>query len=70
MEKLCSLIGTCSTTFIQKPSITAQPRRLVVNLYMLDGTILRASFPGRPTKDFLLTDPSRDGVSSVFRFHH
>lgn len=32
-------------------------------LVLPDGTILRARLPGRPTKDSLFTDPSRDGVS-------
>ncbi|XP_055822743.1 probable galactinol--sucrose galactosyltransferase 6 [Solanum dulcamara] len=32
-------------------------------LVLPDGSILRARFPGRPTKDSLFTDPSRDGVS-------
>ncbi|KAK4369945.1 hypothetical protein RND71_009420 [Anisodus tanguticus] len=32
-------------------------------LVLPDGTILRARLPGRPTKDSLFSDPSRDGVS-------
>ncbi|XP_060172034.1 probable galactinol--sucrose galactosyltransferase 6 [Lycium barbarum] len=32
-------------------------------LVLPDGTILRARLPGRPTKDSLFNDPSRDGVS-------
>ncbi|CAN4113047.1 unnamed protein product [Withania somnifera] len=32
-------------------------------LVLPDGSILRARLPGRPTKDSLFTDPSRDGVS-------
>ncbi|KAL3331898.1 hypothetical protein AABB24_032495 [Solanum stoloniferum] len=32
-------------------------------LVLPDGSILRACLPGRPTKDSLFTDPSRDGVS-------
>ncbi|KAL7137741.1 hypothetical protein ABFS83_10G113100 [Erythranthe nasuta] len=36
---------------------------LLRKLVLPDGTILRARFPGRPTKDCLFTDPTRDGVS-------
>ncbi|OIT29325.1 PREDICTED: probable galactinol--sucrose galactosyltransferase 6 [Nicotiana attenuata] len=32
-------------------------------LVLRDGSILRARLPGRPTKDSLFSDPSRDGVS-------
>ncbi|KAK4479519.1 hypothetical protein RD792_015035 [Penstemon davidsonii] len=32
-------------------------------LVLPDGSILRARLPGRPTKDCLFSDPSRDGVS-------
>ncbi|XP_073278885.1 probable galactinol--sucrose galactosyltransferase 6 isoform X2 [Primulina huaijiensis] len=32
-------------------------------LVLPDGSILRARLPGRPTKDCLFTDPSRDGAS-------
>lgn len=39
-------------------------------LVLPDGSILRARLPGRPTKDSLFTDPSRDGVRCVFHFHH
>ncbi|KAL3623976.1 putative galactinol--sucrose galactosyltransferase 6 [Castilleja foliolosa] len=36
---------------------------LLRKLVLPDGSILRASLPGRPTKDCLFTDPARDGVS-------
>ncbi|KAL9154396.1 hypothetical protein ABFS82_10G110800 [Erythranthe guttata] len=36
---------------------------LLRKLVLPDGTILRARFPGRPTKDCLFSDPTRDGVS-------
>ncbi|KDP30249.1 hypothetical protein JCGZ_17031 [Jatropha curcas] len=32
-------------------------------LVLPDGSILRARLPGRPTRDCLFTDPSRDGIS-------
>ncbi|XP_073052266.1 probable galactinol--sucrose galactosyltransferase 6 [Primulina eburnea] len=36
---------------------------LLKKLVLPDGSILRARLPGRPTKDCLFSDPSRDGVS-------
>nr|GLL20413.1 probable galactinol--sucrose galactosyltransferase 6 isoform X2 [Ipomoea trifida] len=36
---------------------------LLRKLVLPDGSILRARLPGRPTKDCLFSDPSRDGVS-------
>ncbi|KAL2465547.1 putative galactinol--sucrose galactosyltransferase 6 [Abeliophyllum distichum] len=36
---------------------------LLKKLVLPDGSILRAQLPGRPTKDCLFSDPSRDGVS-------
>ncbi|XP_073285037.1 probable galactinol--sucrose galactosyltransferase 6 [Primulina huaijiensis] len=36
---------------------------LLKKLVFPDGSILRARLPGRPTKDCLFSDPSRDGVS-------
>jgi len=36
---------------------------LLKKIVLPDGSILRARFPGRPTKDCLFTDPARDGVS-------
>ncbi|KAF5749600.1 galactinol--sucrose galactosyltransferase 6 isoform X1 [Tripterygium wilfordii] len=36
---------------------------LLKKLVLPDGSILRARLPGRPTKDCLFTDPTRDGVS-------
>lgn len=34
---------------------------LLKKLALLDGSILRAKLPGRPTKDCLFSDPARDG---------
>ncbi|CAA2972149.1 probable galactinol--sucrose galactosyltransferase 6 [Olea europaea var. sylvestris] len=36
---------------------------LLKKLVLTDGSILRAQLPGRPTKDCLFSDPTRDGVS-------
>ncbi|KAL6974137.1 putative galactinol--sucrose galactosyltransferase 6 [Sarracenia purpurea var. burkii] len=36
---------------------------LLKKLVLPDGSVLRAQLPGRPTKDCLFSDPSRDGVS-------
>ncbi|XP_039003500.1 probable galactinol--sucrose galactosyltransferase 6 [Hibiscus syriacus] len=36
---------------------------LLKKLVLPDGSFLRARLPGRPTRDFLFTDPARDGVS-------
>ncbi|KAK1551060.1 hypothetical protein Q3G72_029490 [Acer saccharum] len=36
---------------------------LLKKLVLPDGSILRARLPGRPTRDCLFSDPSRDGVS-------
>ncbi|CAI9754697.1 unnamed protein product [Fraxinus pennsylvanica] len=36
---------------------------LLKKLVLPDGSILRARLPGRPTKDCLFSDPSRDGIS-------
>ncbi|XP_051150381.1 probable galactinol--sucrose galactosyltransferase 6 isoform X2 [Andrographis paniculata] len=36
---------------------------LLKKLVLPDGSILRARLPGRPTKDCLFADPSRDGIS-------
>ncbi|KAK9130633.1 hypothetical protein Sjap_011120 [Stephania japonica] len=36
---------------------------LLRKLVLPDGSILRARLPGRPTRDCLFTDPTRDGVS-------
>ncbi|PIA42355.1 hypothetical protein AQUCO_02000068v1 [Aquilegia coerulea] len=36
---------------------------LLRKLVLPDGSILRARLPGRPTKDCLFSDPTRDGVS-------
>ncbi|MCV2423673.1 hypothetical protein LNV47_24115, partial [Paucibacter sp. DJ4R-1] len=36
---------------------------LLKKLVLADGSILRARLPGRPTKDCLFSDPTRDGVS-------
>lgn len=38
---------------------------LLRKLVLPDGSILRPRLPGRPTKDCLFSDPSRDGVRSV-----
>ncbi|KAJ7956736.1 Raffinose synthase family protein [Quillaja saponaria] len=36
---------------------------LLKKLVLPDGSVLRARLPGRPTRDCLFTDPTRDGVS-------
>ncbi|CAA2942544.1 probable galactinol--sucrose galactosyltransferase 6 isoform X1 [Olea europaea subsp. europaea] len=36
---------------------------LLKKLVLPDGSVLRARLPGRPTKDCLFSDPSRDGIS-------
>ncbi|KAG8064290.1 hypothetical protein GUJ93_ZPchr0004g39125 [Zizania palustris] len=36
---------------------------LLKKMVLPDGSVLRARLPGRPTKDCLFTDPTRDGVS-------
>lgn len=36
---------------------------LLKKLVLPDGSILRARLPGRPTRDCLMSDPARDGVS-------
>ncbi|CAK9329636.1 unnamed protein product [Citrullus colocynthis] len=36
---------------------------LLKKLVLPDGSVLRASLPGRPTRDCLFSDPARDGVS-------
>ncbi|CAH9076162.1 unnamed protein product [Cuscuta epithymum] len=36
---------------------------LLKKLVLPDGSVLRARLPGRPTKDCLFSDPTRDGVS-------
>ncbi|XP_074578056.1 putative galactinol--sucrose galactosyltransferase 6 isoform X2 [Curcuma longa] len=37
--------------------------KLLKKLVLPDGSILRAQLPGRPTRDCLFSDPTRDGVS-------
>ncbi|KAM7508240.1 hypothetical protein LguiA_018693 [Lonicera macranthoides] len=36
---------------------------ILKKLVLPDGSVLRARYPGRPTKDCLFSDPARDGVS-------
>ncbi|KAI7728561.1 hypothetical protein M8C21_001079 [Ambrosia artemisiifolia] len=38
---------------------------LLKKLVLPDGSVLRARLPGRPTKDCLFADPTRDGVSML-----
>nr|AXF37480.1 glycoside hydrolase 36-4 [Hevea brasiliensis] len=47
--------------------VSDEPRKhdfkVLKKLVLPDGSILRARLPGRPTRDCLFSDPSRDGVS-------
>ena len=42
---------------------------LLKKLVLPDGSILRAKLPGRPTRDCLFTDPTRDGTRLLIFSH-
>lgn len=54
-------IGGCPIYVSDKPG--NHDFDLLRRLVLLDGSILRAQLPGRPTRDCLFTDPARDGRS-------
>ncbi|WJX65012.1 flavodoxin-like fold protein [Trifolium repens] len=54
-------VGGCPIYVSDKPG--HHDFNLLKKLVLLDGSILRAKLPGRPTKDCLFSDPARDGKS-------
>ncbi|KAF3783844.1 putative galactinol--sucrose galactosyltransferase 1 [Nymphaea thermarum] len=54
-------VGRCAIFFSDKPA--HHDFDLLKKLVLPDGSILRAKLPGRPTKDCLFSDPTRDGKS-------
>lgn len=54
-------IGGCAVYVSDKPG--NHDFDLLKKLVLPDGTVLRALLPGRPTRDCLFSDPSRDGKS-------
>lgn len=54
-------VGGCAIYVSDKPG--QHDFNLLKKLVLPDGSILRAKFPGRPTRDCLFTDPARDGKS-------
>ncbi|KAI3820437.1 hypothetical protein L1987_07984 [Smallanthus sonchifolius] len=54
-------VGGCAIYVSEKPG--HHDFNLLKKLVLPDGSILRAKLPGRPTRDCLFTDPTRDGKS-------
>ncbi|CAA3005215.1 probable galactinol--sucrose galactosyltransferase 1 [Olea europaea subsp. europaea] len=54
-------VGGCAIYVSDKPG--KHDFNLLKKLVLPDGSILRAKFPGRPTRDCLFSDPARDGES-------
>ncbi|KAJ0571613.1 putative galactinol--sucrose galactosyltransferase [Helianthus annuus] len=54
-------VGGCAIYVSDKPG--HHDFNLLKKLVLPDGSILRAKLPGRPTRDCLFTDPTRDGKS-------
>eukprot|EP00249_Psilotum_nudum_P004283 c17816_g1_i2 orf=567-2501(+) len=54
-------IGGCAVYVSDKPG--NHDFDLLKKLVLPDGSVLRAQLPGRPTRDCLFTDPTRDGKS-------
>ncbi|CAA2997513.1 probable galactinol--sucrose galactosyltransferase 1 [Olea europaea subsp. europaea] len=54
-------VGGCAIYVSDKPG--QHDFNLLRKLVLPDGSILRAKFPGRPTRDCLFSDPARDGKS-------
>ncbi|KAL2495804.1 putative galactinol--sucrose galactosyltransferase 1 [Forsythia ovata] len=54
-------VGGCAIYVSDKPG--KHDFDLLKKLVLPDGSILRAKFPGRPTRDCLFSDPARDGKS-------
>ncbi|KAK9080715.1 hypothetical protein SSX86_000473 [Deinandra increscens subsp. villosa] len=54
-------VGGCAIYVSDKPG--HHDFNLLQKLVLPDGSILRAKLPGRPTRDCLFTDPTRDGKS-------
>ncbi|PWZ53372.1 putative galactinol--sucrose galactosyltransferase 1 [Zea mays] len=54
-------VGGCAIYVSDKPG--SHDFNLLKKLVLPDGSILRAKFPGRPTRDCLFSDPARDGKS-------
>lgn len=60
------LKNKCFLTLIMLDKTSDMPGKhdfeLLRKLVLPDGSILRARLPGRPTKDCLFTDPTRDEI--------
>ncbi|PWA67897.1 seed imbibition 1 [Artemisia annua] len=56
-------VGGCAIYVSDKPG--HHDFNLLKKLVLPDGSILRAKLPGRPTRDCLFTDPTRDGKSTA-----
>lgn len=54
-------VGGCPIYVSDKPG--NHNFELLKKLVLLDGSVLRAQLPGRPTRDSLFADPARDGKS-------
>lgn len=54
-------VGGCAIYVSDKPG--QHDFKLLRKLVLPDGSILRAKLPGRPTRDCLFSDPTRDGQS-------
>ncbi|XXG53315.1 hypothetical protein AAC387_Pa03g1425 [Persea americana] len=61
-------VGGCAIYVSDKPG--SHDFNLLKKLVLYDGSILRAKLPGRPTKDCLFSDPSRDGKSLLKIWNH
>eukprot|EP00268_Persea_americana_P010723 TRINITY_DN14374_c1_g1_i4.p1 TRINITY_DN14374_c1_g1~~TRINITY_DN14374_c1_g1_i4.p1 ORF type:complete len:162 (-),score=22.58 TRINITY_DN14374_c1_g1_i4:639-1124(-) len=61
-------VGGCAIYVSDKPG--SHDFNLLKKLVFYDGSILRAKLPGRPTKDCLFSDPSRDGKSLLKIWNH
>ncbi|KAI7996898.1 putative galactinol--sucrose galactosyltransferase 2 [Camellia lanceoleosa] len=54
-------VGGCPIYVSDKPR--NHNFKLLNKLFLLDKSVLRAQLPGRPTRDCLFVDPTRDGIS-------
>ncbi|KAL2523833.1 putative galactinol--sucrose galactosyltransferase 1 [Abeliophyllum distichum] len=63
-------VGGCAIYVSDKPG--QHDFNLLRKLVLPDGSILRAKFPGRPTRDCLFSDPARDGKSllKIWNLNH
>ncbi|PIN09648.1 hypothetical protein CDL12_17770 [Handroanthus impetiginosus] len=65
MSSFCGILLLASDIYSCSDKAGEHDFKLLKKLVLPDGSILRARLPGRPTYDCLLTDPARDGNSSL-----